>query len=144
MNVPKNIFKTFLFLLVLSATVFAQTETKQPQAEQCYEVILQLLVASNNPGEKSALPPTLSNTVKKLKTLYNFADYRLTTTFLQRTTGMIEYKSLLTEFNQINDKNYPAFSEWSLNGLRTFSNAQGRSVLQFERFRFGMKIPLVR
>ena len=144
MNKPNFIFKPFLFLLVLSATVFAQNETRQPQVDPCYEVVLQLLVASNGAGEKSTLPPALSATVKKLKNLYNFADYRLTTTFLQRTSGTVEYKSLLTEFNQITDKNYPAFSEWSLIGLRNFPNSQGRSVLQFERFRFGMRIPIVR
>lgn len=145
MNKPNFIFKVFLFVLVLSAAnVFAQTDNKQTQADPCYEVILQLLMASNSAGERAALPPTLSNTVKKLKTLYAFSDYRLTTTFLQRTTSSVEYKSLLTEFNQITDKNYPAFSEWSLRGLRNIPNAQGRNVLQFEMFRFGMRIPIVR
>jgi len=145
MNKPNFIFKVFLFVLVLSATnVFAQTDTKQAQADPCYEVVLQLLMASNNAGEKSSLPPSLSNTVKKLKTLYTFSDFRLTTTFLQRTTSSVEYKSLLTEFNQITDKNYPAFSDWSLKGLRSIPNAQGRNVLQFEMFRFGMRIPIVR
>ncbi len=145
MNKPNFIFKVFLFVLVLSASsVFAQTDNKQAQADPCYEVVLQLLMASNNAGERASLPPTLSNTVKKLKTLYTFSDYRLTTTFLQRTTNSIEYKSLLTEFNQITDKSYPAFSEWALRGLRSIPNVQGRNVLQFDLFKFGMRIPIVR
>jgi hypothetical protein len=145
MNKPNFIFKIFLFVLALSATsAFAQTDNKQAQADPCYEVVLQLLMASNAAGGKSSLPPALSNTVKKLKTLYNFSDYRLTTTFLQRTSNTVEYKSLLTEFNQITDKNYPAFSEWSLRGLRNIPNAQGRNVLQFDMFKFGMRIPIVR
>lgn len=145
MNKPNFIFKLFLFLFALSAThVFAQTDNKQMQADPCYEVVLQLLMASNNTGEKTSLPPTLSGTVKKLKTLYTFSDFRLTTTFLQRTTNSVEYKSLLTEFNQITDKNYPVFSDWSLKGLRHIPNAQGRNVLQFDMFRFGMRIPIVR
>jgi hypothetical protein len=145
MNKPNFIFKLFLLLFALSATgAQAQSDIKQTQAETCYEVVLQLLMASNNAGEKASLPPTLSNTVKKLKTLYTFSDFRLTTTFLQRTTSSVEYKSLLTEFNQITDKNYPAFSDWSLKGLRSLPNAQGRNVLQFEMFRFGMRIPIVR
>lgn len=144
MTKPNFIFKTFLLLLVLSAAnVFAQTDAKQPQAEPCYEVILQLVVASNAASEKAALPPSLANTVKKLKTLYNFSDYRLTTTFLQRTSNLIEYKSLQTEFNQVTDKSYPAFSEWSLRGLKNIPGA-GRNILQFESFRFGMRIPIVR
>lgn len=145
MNKPNFIFKIFLFVLALSATsAFAQTDKSQAQADPCYEVVLQLLMASNAAGGKSSLPPGLSNTVKKLKTLYNFSDYRLTTTFLQRTSNTVEYKSLLTEFNQITDKNYPAFSEWSLRGLRNIPNAQGRNVLQFDMFKFGMRIPIVR
>ena len=145
MNKPNFIFKTFLFLLALSAAnTFAQTDAKQPQADPCYEVILQLVVASNGASEKSTLPPSLAGTVKKLKTLYTFSDYRLTTTFLQRTSSLIEYKSLQTEFNQVTDKNYPAFSEWTLRGLKSMAGAQGRNILQFESFRFGMRIPIVR
>jgi hypothetical protein len=145
MNKPNFIFKIFLFLFALSAAnVFAQSDNRQTQADPSYEVILQLLVASNNPSEKSSLPPMLSNTVKKLKNLYTFSDYRLTTTLLQRTSSYLEYKSLLTEFNQIADKNYPAFSEWNLKGIRNLPNSQGKNILQFESFRFGMRIPIIR
>lgn len=143
MNKPKFIFKAFLFLLVLSvANTFAQTETKQAQTEPCYEVVLQILVASNNTDTKSTIPPTLSNVVKKLKTLYNFSDYRLTTTFLQRTTSYIEYKSLLNDFNQNIDKSFPVFSDWVLKGLRNLPNSNGRNTLQFDSFRFGARIPI--
>lgn len=144
MNKPKFIFKAFLFFLVLSATqIFAQTD-KRAQAEPCYEIVLQILVASNGADGKAQLPPTLTNVIKRLKNQYAFTDYRLTTTFLQRTTSQIEYKSLLNEFNLVSDKNYPAFSEWSLRGLQSLPNAQGKNVLQFENFRFGMRIPIVR
>ncbi len=149
MNKPKFIFKFFLFLLVLSAgNTFAQTETKQPQADPCYEVVLQILIASNNAAEKNAVPPTLSNVVKKLKTLYAFSDYRLTTTFLQRMSNSIEYKSLLNDFSQNQDKTSPAFSEpvfseWSLRNLRNLPSANGRNSLQFELFKFGTRIPVM-
>jgi hypothetical protein len=143
MNKPRSILKLLFFLCALSATnILAQTDNKN-QAEPSYEVVLQLVVASNGASDKNSLPPTLANAVKKLKTLYAFSDYRLTTTYFQRTNSYIEYKSLLSDFNQIADKNYPAFSEWSLHGLRNLPNAQGRNVLQFDGFRFGMKIPIV-
>jgi hypothetical protein len=143
MNKPNFIFKTFLFLLALSAAnIFAQ-DKKELQANPCYEVVLQILVASNNPGEKSALPPTLAGVVKKLKTNYNFSDYRLATTFLQRTSDSIEYKSLLNDFTGLKDNNAPVFSDWSLRNLRNLPNAAGRSAIQFEGFRFGARIPIV-
>ena len=143
MNKPKFIFKFFLFLLALSATnAFAQTDTKQTQTDPCYEVILQVVIASNNAAEKNALPPTLSNVAKKLKTLYAFSDYRLTTTFLQRTSNSIEYKSLLNDFSQNQDKSTPVFSEWALRNLRSLPNSAGRQSLQFEMFKFGARVPV--
>jgi hypothetical protein len=144
MNKPKFIFKFFLFLLALSASsIFAQTDAKQPQqADPCYEVILQVVIASNNAAEKNAVSPSLSNVVKKLKTLYAFSDYRLTTTFLQRTSNSIEYKSLLNDFSQDQDKSTPVFSEWSLRNLRNLPDSAGRKSLQFEVFKFGARVPV--
>jgi hypothetical protein len=144
MNKPKFIFKFFLFLSVLSAAnVFAQTETKQTSAEPCYEVVLQILIASNGPSDKNALPPALSNVVKKLKTLYAFSDYRLTQTFLQRTTNYVEYKSLLNDFNQNANQTAPVFSDWSLKGFRKASTSNGRNMLEFDSFRFGARVPVM-
>jgi hypothetical protein len=143
MNKPIFLFKIFLFLFVLSAAnVFAQ-DKKEPQAYPCYEVVLQIMVASNNPGDKGALPPSLAAVVKKLKSNYNFSDYRLATTFLQRTSNSIEYKSLLSDFTGLKDNSAPVFSEWSLKNLRSLPNASGRSTIQFERFNFGARIPVV-
>src|SRR5215217_8084188 len=143
MNKPNLLFKAFLFLLVVCAgNVFAQ-DKKEPQIYPCYEVVLQLLVASNSPGEKSSLPPTLSNVVKKLKTNYSFSDYRLTTTFLQRTSNSIEYKSLLNDFTGLKDNNAPVFSDWALKNLRNLPAANGRNTIQFEGFRFGARVPIV-
>jgi hypothetical protein len=145
MNKPNFIFKISLFLFALSAAnVFAQSDTKQPQqADPCYEVVLQILVASNNAGEKASLPPALSNVVKKLKTNYSFSDYRLATTFLQRTSSSVEYKSLLSDFTGLKDNNLPVFSEWALRNLRSLSAATGRSTIQFDSFRFGARVPIL-
>ncbi|HEY0457709.1 MAG TPA: hypothetical protein VGC97_01080 [Pyrinomonadaceae bacterium] len=142
MNKPNFIFKLFLFLFVLSAaSVFAQ-EKKEPQIYPCYEVVLQLLVASNNAGEKSALPPSLAPVVKKLKTNYSFSDYRLTTTFLQRTASSIQYKSLLGDFAGLKDNNTPVFSDWSLSNLRSIPAATGPNTIQIETFKFGARVPV--
>ena len=83
-----------VFLLNLTNT-FAQTQPK-PQAETSYDVVLHILTASNNSGDKSAVPTTLSNVVKKLKTVYSFANYRLDSTFLQRVAnnGNIEFRGI--------------------------------------------------
>lgn len=142
MNKPKFLFKVFLFLLSLSAiNTFAQSETKQPQTETCYEVVLQVLIASNEAGaNKNAVPATLASAVKKLKTLYAFSDYRVSATFLQRTSNTVEYKSLLNDFNQNSDKAIPVFLDWQLRGLRKMP---GQNELQFEVFRFGARVPVM-
>ncbi len=143
MNKPNFIFKTFLFIFVLSAGCVFGQDRKEPQADPCYEVILQILVASNSASEKSSLPPSLSNVVKKLKINYSYSDYRLSTTFLQRTSNSVEYKSLLSDFTGLKDNNAPVFSEWSLRNLKNLPTAAGRSAIQFDGFRFGMQIPVV-
>jgi hypothetical protein len=120
MNKPNFIFKTFLFLCALcAANVFAQTDNKPPQADPCYEV------------------------VKKLKTNYSFTDYRLSTTFLQRTSSSVEYKSLLSDFTGLKDNNAPVFSDWALRNLRSLPSAAGRNAIQFESFRFGARVPIL-
>jgi hypothetical protein len=144
MNKPKFIFKLFLFLLVFSAAnVFAQSDAKQPQAETCYEVVLQVLIASNDANAKNTVPATLANAVKKLKTLYAYSDYRVSATFLQRTSNNVEYKSLLNDFNQNSDKAFPVFSDWQLRGLRNLPNSRGRNTLQFDVFHFGARVPVI-
>lgn len=140
MNKPKFIFKVFLFLLVLSAAnVFAQSDAKPQQNETCYEVVLQVLIASNDPNAKNAVPATLTNSIKKLKTLYAYSDYRVSAIFLQRTSNTIEYKSLLNDFNQNSDKAIPVFLDWQLRGLRKLP---GQNTLQFDVFRFGARVPV--
>lgn len=142
MNKPKFLFKIFLFLLIFSAApVFAQSETKQPQAETCYEVVLQVLIASNEANTKNTVPATLANAVKKLKTLYAYSDYRISSTFLQRTSNTVEYKSLVNDLSQNFDRATPVFSDWTIRGLRKSPNSE--RTLQIEVFRFGARVPVV-
>ena len=147
MTKPKIIFTTAAFFIVclLSLTnSFAQTETKQRQAEPSYEVVLHILTASDTASEKTSIPPTLSNVVKKLKTIYSFSNYRLDSTYLQRVanTGNIEFKSISNEANQNQDNYIPIFSEWTLGGLQSLPNSKGQNSIQFQNFRFGQRVPI--
>lgn len=147
MTKPKTIFTTVAFFIIclLSLTnSFAQTETKQRQAEPSYEVVLHILTASNTESEKTSIPQTLSNVVKKLKTIYSFSNYRLDSTYLQRVanTGNIEFKSVSNEANQNQDNYIPIFSEWTLGGLQSLPNSKGQNSIQFQNFRFGQRVPI--
>lgn len=146
MNKLTIIFSATLFLvgLMLCPTFsFAQTDTKQKQAEPSYEVILQILIASNNQNAKTNIPQPLSNVVKKLRASYAFSDYRLATTFLERVSDSVEHKSVFSEFMQNQSATAPVFSEWTLNGLESLPNAKGQTMIQFQNFRFGARIPVL-
>lgn len=142
MNKLKTAFSAAALLVVCLfslTTSFAQIET-QPKAPTTYEVVLQTITASNSPADKNSIPSSLVNVVRKLKNLYSFSDYRLSSTYLQRTAGSIELKSIANSIMQ--DNSTPIFSEWTLAGLRSFPDAQGKNTIQFQSFRFGQRVPV--
>ena len=147
MNKPKITFFIFTFLLVGlfgSTFSFAQTDAKTPRAEPSYEVILQVLVASNNAADSKAVPQALAGVVKRLKTTYLFSSYQLTSTYLQRAanTGNVDFKSL-SGFPPQNQENYaPTFLEWKIGHFRSLPNEKGESLIQLQDLRFGQRIPI--
>ncbi|MDQ3322101.1 MAG: hypothetical protein M3525_06690 [Acidobacteriota bacterium] len=145
MTKPKFIFSVAAFFLVCLFSLtgaLAQTNPPLRQAEPSYEVVLQVLTASNTAADKTAVPQTLSGVVKKLKTNYSFSNYRLNSTYLQRVanTGGIEFRSVSNETNQ--DVSTPIFSDWRLDGLQSLPNQRGQNSIQFQSFRFGQRIPI--
>jgi LysM repeat protein len=149
MNKPKATFLIFTFLLIAFFGLtfsFAQSSDLKPapQAEPSYEVVLQILIASNGASsDNKSVPQTLSNVVRKLKTTYSYSDYRLASTFLERVSNTVEHKSIFSEYGQNQSTTNPVFSDWTLSGLRSLPNARGQNVVQFQSFRFGARIPIV-
>jgi len=147
MNKPKFIFSIatfFLVCLVSLTTSFAQTPTKQP-SEASYEVLLQVLIASNTVADKSVVvPQTLSDVVKRLKVNYSFSNYRLTSTYFQRVAnrGNTSSNSISNEPNQNQDVYAPIFSDLALNGLQTMPDANGQNSISIQNFRFGQRVPI--
>jgi hypothetical protein len=141
MNKPKFIFLIAVFFLVglLSPTAsFAQNDSKN---DPSYEVILQILIASNS--GKSTTPAALSNVIKKLKTNYSFSDYRLAQTYVERTSFAVEHKGMLSDLSQNQSSTTPVFSEWKIAGLRSAPDGKGQNSIQFQAFNFGARIPIV-
>ena len=143
MSKPKFIFFIHVFFLVglmSPAISFAQSTDNKPQAEPTYEVVLQILIASN--AGKSTIPPALSNVLRKLKTNYSFSDYRLAQTYIERTSFAVEHKGMLSELSQAQSSTTPVFSEWKLYGLKSAPDAKGQNLIQFQNFIFGVRIPV--
>ncbi len=144
MNKPKFIFSiaAFLFVCLFSLTNSFAQASNEPQAKTSYEVILQVITASNNASDKSSVPQTLSAVVKKLKNNYSFSNFRLDSTYLQRTSGSIEFKSVSNTLSQNQENFTPIFSDWSLVGIKSFPDVQGKNSIQFQSFRFGQRVPV--
>lgn len=142
----KNAFAAVLFVCIFAFNCPAQTPATRPQqqGEPSYEVVLQVLSASNGASDKSAeaVPQMLSAVVKKLKTMYSFSNYRVSSTYVQRVanTGSLEFKGVLTAANQ--DVYTPIFSDFSLSRLLTVPNASGQNSISIDNFRFGQRVPI--
>ncbi len=138
--------KFFILVVIILAgltSVFAQADEKNQVEQSSYEVLLQVLVASNNPGGDK-IPQSLAATVKKLKGEYSYSNYNLAATFLERISlnGIIEHKGLLNQLGQDQQKDL-YFTDWNLGGLRPALNSKGQPVINFQAFRFGARVPVV-
>ena len=140
----RNALAAVLFVCAFALNSFGQTPAKQPPSEPNYEVLLQVLSASNTASDKNsdAVPQSLSNVVKKLKTMYSFSNYRLNLTYLQRVanTGSLEFKGVLTSANQ--DVYTPIFSDFSFTQLLNLPDASGQNSISIQNFRFGQRVPI--
>lgn len=148
MKKPNKIFNfavLFCITLVNLTVSFAQTQTQPRQFEPSYEVVLNVLTASNDSSDKTSVPQTLSNVVKKLKNSYSFSNYLLDSTYLGRigSAGNFEYKGVSNRTNQNQETYAPIFSEWTLNNLRNSPDSQGKNFIEFQNFRFGQRVPII-
>lgn len=133
-----------LLVCLFALNSLGQTPAKEPASESNYEVVLQVLSASNNQGDRAAeaVPQSLSGVVKRLKTMYSFSNYTLHSTYFQRVanTGSLDFKGVLSGANQ--DASAPVFSEFSFRQLYASPNASGGNSISILNFRFGQRVPI--
>lgn len=151
MTQPNFVFKfvfsvasLFVFCFAAALVSFAQPAARV-EAEPSYEVVLQLLVGSNDAAAKAAaVPVNLAAVTKKINDNFAFSNYRLSNTYVGRVanTGSIEYKSVANGFGQTEAPDTPIFLEWSIVSLRSVPNAAGRNAVQIQPFRFGARVPI--
>jgi len=132
-----SLFLTVLSLISASSTA-AQANTKI-QADQDYDITLQVLIGTNDAGAYMDVPQNLGNITKQIKPNFVFSRYRLAYTLLGRssTNGEFEYKSMFNAIGEPTQGDAQSFLEWSLRGLR--SSTEG---LQAQAFRFGARLPV--
>lgn len=135
-----SVFVIFALFLSFNAQAFAQETKDVKLAEPSYEVLLQVLVASNA-SDGNQMPESLANVVKRLKTTFPFTDYRVTGTYLNRVEngGTIENRSLIQETSA---SPAPTFQNWSLYGLKKVDGTGGQNLVQVNTFQYGTKFPI--
>lgn len=135
-----SVFVIFAVGLCFVPAAFAQETKDVKLAEPSYEVLLQVLVASNT-GDNNQMPAPLGNVVKKLKSTFPFTDYRVTATYLNRVEngGNVESRAIIQETNS---SSTPTFQNWSLYGVKRADGAGGQNLVQLGSFQFGSKIPI--
>lgn len=136
MSKLKNIFYALSFIFVFSAFAAAQSpETNQ--SVKSYDVLLQVLVTS---GGAADLPPALSNTGRKLKTVFPAANFSLANTLMGKAAlgGSFSHRGI-TELSLPGgvSPDAPVFSEFSLDRVRT-----AEDKIQIDSFRYGMRVPV--
>ena len=145
MKPPKTFRLTICLLAVFlfgGLTAFAQGPN--PKFESSYEVVLQLVVGSNEGGEGTALPANLRGMSGQLKSNFGFSNYRLDNTFVGRiaANGTFEYKSVSNSFGSGVDAETPSFLEWTLGRLISSTDDKGQAAVMAQPFRFGAKVPV--
>ncbi|MGH7783158.1 MAG: hypothetical protein ACREO5_04870 [Candidatus Binatia bacterium] len=132
-------------VLVAAASLYAQPEAaRPPQIAPSYEVMLQVLVGSNDTANGGTLSPNLRAVSSQFKSNFAFSNYRLDNTFVGRvaTNGSYEYKSISNTIGTGVDSETPTFLEWTLGTLRSAANDKGQTTFQAEPFRFGARVPV--
>lgn len=141
----KSKFFYFAILLILGLANFSSVSGQQNSektAEPNFEIVLQTLISSNQAKAGKTIPASLSATINKLNSNYEFAAYQLMSTHLQRVgnNGNVSHKSLFDELNTETEDR--VFSNWALRNLTSVSDSSRQSLVSFRSFNFEARLPI--
>lgn len=115
--------------------------------ERNYDVQIYLMVASNDAASQRVdLPQPLEGVVRGLRTTLPFNNYRLAATFLNRVTNgsNLQFNGVAGSlFTASPVPSSPTFYEFVLEGINAGPSAAGQPLVQINRFKFTMRLPLV-
>ncbi|HEV7857642.1 MAG TPA: hypothetical protein VGO91_03260 [Pyrinomonadaceae bacterium] len=110
-----------------------------------YDVQIYLMVGSNESGEKANLPQNLGPFVSKLRASLPFNNYRVAATFLNRVKngGSLQVNGVAGSlFPSSPVPSSPTFYEFTLNDITVDASAAGQQLVQINKFKFTMRVPL--
>lgn len=153
---PRAFFIAALLIALTSAMslrALAQNDdasSAKPRVESAagLEVQLQLLVATRSPtGDEEKLPASLDAVVKQLRATFNFKNYRLAATLLNRVrnNGKLVLRwaggPLLPQSSAATNST-PGFNEFRIEKVRLIKDETGQDMIEMLDFNFGARIPI--
>ena len=146
MNMPQNKCRTAIILAVLF--VFALTAAAQPEhnagSTANYDIVLNLVVGSNEAVAGAELSSELSAVSRQIRTHFPFSNYRLANTFIGRVAenGNFEYKSVAALVGRTLPGDEPTFLDWAMYGLHRQNTNAAKGSFAADAFRFGARVPV--
>lgn len=144
--------------LVLAGThsAFAAQDDRQDSASPAQavkredidlEIHVQLLVGSNKAEAGARVPASLEPLVRQVGAMMHLPHYRLGPTFLHRVKSgrTLEVKGTggLLPLGATTSQSTPTFYNFTLRPVELRTDSGGRSIVNINDFRIGMKVPVV-
>lgn len=141
-----GILPLLAIIVFFAAQTFAQeTGNVKLNEPNGYEIMIHVLVAGSG-GGGAQVPDALGPVVKKLKSAFPFADYRVAAAYMNRigNGGGLDTRSLVQETSGAAAlATAPVFQELSLSNVKRISEAGSSSgSVQVGAFRFGARVPV--
>jgi hypothetical protein len=130
----------FAIGLCLCLSVAAQQQPA-PAQDTNYDVMLQLVIGTNDPSAKNEMPTNLNAVTSQMKSSFNFSSYHLASTFVGRiaNNGHFDYNSVANIEGKDLSSSVPTFLDWSLSDL---AMVPGTRNLRAQAFTFGARVPV--
>jgi hypothetical protein len=122
-----------------------RAQAEQRAAEPNFEAVLQVVLGSAEATPAgTALPASLGNLAKQLRSNFSFAGYRVLNTYIGRVgnNGNLENSGMADIYGQAGESETPSFLDWHLRGVKSAQNTSGQSVIAVQSFRFGARVPV--
>jgi len=134
--------KIAVIVICVALGMCLSVAAQQPALDTNYDVVLELVVGSNDAGGKADLPQNLTGVARRIKSDFDFSNYRLASTLIGRVAnnGYFDYNSVTNINGQESTRDSQTFIDWSLKNLHALPTSKG---LQAESFRFGARVPVV-
>ena len=128
-------------LVVVLGLCFSIAAQQPPAPDTNYDIMLQLVIGSNEPTAKTDLPANLAPVTSQMRSNFGFANYRLASTFVGRiaNNGAFQYDSVANIEGKDLSSSVPTFLDWSLADL---AMVPGTRNLRAQSFKFGARVPV--